>query len=148
MKKVETVLTHLLSRPTYAKLGEQECFRLIRKALPDPLRRGILFMYVKNRTLFFAMKHPAFKMEFDYKHSLIKNLLTSLPPLREACEGYRIETIKAFVSRFAPTAETRDDTEPKYRERAHPTFPLKSEKREIVEAFEGIRKSIEKNLRR
>ncbi|WP_456452923.1 hypothetical protein [Hydrogenimonas sp.] len=145
MKKVNAVLDHLLTHPIYAKLRQQECFRLLKEALPPPLRRGILFMYVKNRTLFFALKHPAFKMEFDYKLSLIKNLLTTLPPLKEACDGHEIRQVKAFVSKFAPSPAPVKETEPFYRERAHPDFALKVEDPKLVEAFRAIQRTIATN---
>jgi len=147
MKKVNAVLDHLLDHPLYAKLREQECFRLIRRALPAPLQRGVLFMYVKNRTLFFAVKHPAFKMEFDYKLPFIKNLLTTLPPLREACGGHEIRQVKAFVSRFSAAPEPPKTTEPRYRERAHPDFAVRADDEAIRDAFEAIRRTVAANRR-
>ncbi|WP_457596840.1 hypothetical protein [Hydrogenimonas sp.] len=148
MKQVNAVLQHLIDQPLYAKLRSGECFRLIKEALPAPLRRGVLFMYVKNRTLFFALKHPAFKMEFDYKLSLIKNLLTTLPPLRSACAEFEIREVKAFVSRFAPAPEPPRPTEPRYRERAHPDFPVRARNEKILEAFEAIKETIAANRNR
>ncbi|WP_456404308.1 hypothetical protein [Hydrogenimonas sp.] len=142
MKNVETVLDHLLSQPIYATLRQQRCFRLIKKALPQSLQRGILFLYVKNGTLFFALKHPAFKMEFDYKLSLIKNLLTTLPPLKEACGSHEIRDVRAFVSRFAPTPKESGDTVPRYRERADGSFRIASRKEEIKKEFEALKETI------
>ncbi|WP_456322301.1 DciA family protein [Hydrogenimonas sp.] len=145
MKKIETVLDHMLSHPTYAKLRQQSCFGLVKKALPATLQRGILFMYVKNRTLFFALKHPAFKMEFDYKLSLIKKLLSSLPPLQEACKVHEIEHVKAFVSKFSAAPEPKDSTEPRYRERAHSNFAIHAENEHLKSAFYAIRENVAKN---
>ncbi|WP_353661154.1 hypothetical protein [Hydrogenimonas sp. SS33] len=147
MKKVDSVLTHLLAHPVYAKLQEQACFRLIRKALPETLRRGVLFMYVKNRILFFAVKHPAFKMEFDYKLATIKNLLTTLPPLQEACGAHGIRDIRVFVSRFAPKPAPSPETHPRYKERATGAFDLRLKDEALQESFESIKKSIAENRR-
>jgi hypothetical protein len=145
MKKIDTVLTHLVAQPIYARLRERECFQRIRQALPEPMRRGILFMYVKNRTLFFAVKHPAFKMEFDYKLSFIKNLLTTLPPLRTACADHRIEHVKAFVSKFSPKPKPTADTEPRYRERATGSFDVATKNEPLKESFERIKETIAHN---
>jgi hypothetical protein len=145
MKKIDSVLTHFVSQPIYAKLQRQTCFRLVKKALPASLQRGILFIYVKNRTLFFAVKHPAFKMEFDYKLSLIKNLLSTLPPLKEACKTHEIKEVKAFVSKFAPVPKTPGSTDPHYTERARGRFEVHAESDEIKAAFEEIKKTIERN---
>ncbi len=142
MKKIETVLDHLLSQPTYSRLRRQKCFDLLKKALPTTLQRGILFIYVKNRTLFFALKHPAYKMEFDYKLSLIKNLLTTLGPLKEACGGYEIEQVKAFVSKFAPAAKSGVQSVPRYKERSMGDFFVKCENEKLKKEFEELKEAI------
>ncbi len=143
MKKVETVIDHLLSQPAYAVLRQQRCFRLIKKALPPTLRHGILFIYVKNGTLFFALKHPAYKMEFDYKLSLIKNLLSTLPPLREACGTHDIRNIKAFVSRFAPEPKESLQSVPRYKERAGGSFKIECKNERIKKEFESLKETIQ-----
>lgn len=149
MKKIDAVLTHLISQPIYAKLRQQECFRLIKKALPPSLQRGILFIFVKNRTLFFALKHPAFKMEFDYKLSSIKNLLSTLPPLKEACKAHEIKDIKAFVSKFAPEVKTMHRSSiPRYKERAQGTFDILAKDDTMHNRFKEIQETIQQNLNR
>jgi hypothetical protein len=149
MKKIDTVLTHLISQPIYAKLRRQECFHLIKKALPPSLQRGILFIFVKNRTLFFALKHPAFKMEFDYKLSSIKNLLSTLPPLKEACKAHEIKDVKAFVSKFAPEVNTvHRDSIPRYKERAQGVFDILVNDEMMHHHFKKIQETIQKNSNR
>ena len=147
MKKVDSILAHLRDQPLYAKLRKQSCFSTLAKALPASLQRGVLFMYVKNRILFIAVKHPAFKMEFDYKLSSIKSLLRSLPPLVEACRDHEIADIRVFVSKYAPDPEPKRPTEPRYKEHAHPDFPLKAQTPEIRDLFEQIRQAIARNCR-
>ncbi len=142
MKKVETVIDHLLSQPVYALLRQQNCFRLIKKALPPNMQNGILFIYVKNGTLFFALKHPVYKMEFDYKLSLIKNLLSTLPPLREACGDHKIRDIKAFVSRFAPEPKESPRSVPHYRERASGRFDIRCKNERVKREFESLKETI------
>lgn len=142
MKKVETVLEHLISQPIYFRLRQQNCFKLIKSALPANLQRGVLFIFVKEKTLFFALKHPAFKMEFDYKLSLIKNLLTTLPPLKEACREHEIDRVKAFVSKFAPAREPNEDCVPRYRERSNGEFAVKCENERLKEEFEALKETI------
>ncbi len=133
----------MLSQPAYAVLRQQKCFQLIKKALPLNLRHGILFIYVKNGTLFFALKHPAFKMEFDYKLSLIKNLLSTLPPLQEACSTHEIHQIKAFVSRFAPEPKKSTDTVPHYKERSDGDFGIECKNERIKKEFEALKETIQ-----
>jgi len=142
MKNINVVLNHLITNPLYSKLKHQKCFALIKKSLPEPLQKGILFMYVKNDTLFFALKHPAFKMEFDYKLSLIKTLLSSLPPLQESCKTYNIKKIKTFVSKFTTQSENRTDTVPRYKESATGLFEIKAQDDNIKEKFEIIKRYI------
>ncbi|SFP06341.1 hypothetical protein [Hydrogenimonas thermophila] len=146
MKNINVVLNHLVTNPLYSRLKHQKCFDLIKKSLPEPLQKGILFMYVKNDTLFFALKHPAFKMEFDYKLSLIKTLLSSLPPLQESCKNYNIKKIKTFVSKFTTQSEVKTDTIPKYKECATGLFEIKAQNDDIKEKFEIIKRQITKCL--
>ncbi len=142
MKKVETVLDHLLSHPTYAVVRRQKCFQLIKKALPKRLQDGILFIYVKNKTLFFALKHPAYKMEFDYKLSLIKNLLTTLPPIKDACSAHEIRQVKSFVSKFAPERKKGVDSVPRYKERSSGMFAVHAENEDLKKRFEELKETI------
>jgi len=142
MKNINVVLNHLVANPLYSRLKHQKCFDLIQKSLPRPLQKGILFMYVKNDTLFFALKHPAFKMEFDYKLSLIKTLLSSLPPLQVACKTYNIKRIKTFVSKFTTQTETQKNTVPRYKECAKGVFEIRAQNDDIKEKFEAIKRQI------
>jgi hypothetical protein len=87
-------------------------------------------------------------MEFDYKLSLIKNLLSNLPPLREACREHEIETVKTFVSRFSPAPKPAAASEPRYRERASGSFSVDSENSAVKAAFEEIRERIGQNRKR
>jgi hypothetical protein len=146
MKNINVVLNHLVTNPLYSRLKHQKCFALIKKSLPKPLQRGILFMYVKNNTLFFALKHPAYKMEFDYKLSLIKTLLSSLPPLQTACKTYEIKRIKTFVSKFTTEPEDKKDSVPRYREGSTGAFEIKAKDDDIKEKFETIKRQIEQCL--
>jgi len=146
MKNINAVLNHLLSNPLYSKIKHQKCFALIKKSLPEPMQKGILFIYVKNETLFFALKHPAHKMEFDYKLSLIKNLLSSLPPLQDACKNYNIKKIKTFVSKFTTKSENKIDTVPRYKECSTALFEIKAEDDAIKEKFEAIKREINRCL--
>ena len=148
MKNINVIIDHLITNPLYSRLKYQKCFALIKKSLPEPLQKGILFMYVKNDTLFFALKHPAFKMEFDYKLSLIKTLLSSLPPLQTACKTYNIKRIKTFVSKFTTQSETKIDTVPRYKERAVGLFEIKAQNDDIKEKFEIIKRQINQCLKR
>ena len=145
MKDAESILSHIVSQPVYSRLREQACYRLIRQALPDSLQKGILFVFVKNRTLFFALKHPAFKMEFDYKLPTIKTLLTTIPPLREACKQHEIDRIRTFVSRYAPPPAPVSSSVPRYRERARADFLLKTEDPDIRRHFDTLRRLIARN---
>jgi len=147
MKNIDIILEHLLSDPLYSKLNQQECFTLIKKSLPKPLQKGILFMYVKDETLFIALRHPAHKMEFDYKLSLVKNLLSSLPPLQDSCKDYNIKKIKTFVSKFTKKPEPKIDTVPRYKELSTSSFEIRAKDDDIKDKFEDIKREIKKCLK-
>ena len=109
------------------------------------MRRGILFMYVRNGTLFFALRHPAYKMEFDYKLPMIKSLLSTIPPLKEACQDHEIRQIRTFVSKFAPKPAARASSEPRYKERATGRFQANVRDETLHRLFEEITETVIRN---
>ncbi|NPA30328.1 MAG: hypothetical protein GXO33_09105 [Epsilonproteobacteria bacterium] len=145
MKNAESILDHLLAQPIYSRLRQNRCYRLIKKALPAPLQKGVMFIFVKEKTLFFALRHPAVKMEFDYKLPTIKSLLTSLPPVEEACAELKFERIRTFVSRYAPKPRPARDTIPRYKEHARPDFSLTVKDEALRREFEAIKALIARN---
>jgi len=87
MKKVETVIDHLLSQPAYAVLRQQRCFRLIKKALPATLRRGILFIYVKLQEACAAHDIRNVKAFVSRFAPEPKESLQSVPRYKERSDG-------------------------------------------------------------
>lgn len=81
-------------------------------------------------------------MEFDYKLSLIKNLLSTLPPLKEACGTHEIRRVKAFVSKFAPEPKESSDSVPFYKERSAGEFKIECKNGKIRERFESLKETI------
>ncbi len=116
--------------------------------MPASLQNGIAFMYVKKGTLFIAFRHPAFKMEFHYKAPSIKRLLTTLPPLKEACGEYEIRDIRAFVTKYAPVEEKRASSVPRYKERATPDFEIRAHDGDIAALLASIRETVARNRQR
>ncbi|MFP4333240.1 MAG: hypothetical protein ACLFQJ_08050 [Campylobacterales bacterium] len=81
----------------------------IRLLLPPRLREAVLFSYVKNQTLFFALNHPGMVMEFNYNLSLIKDVLKKFN--FDGLEGLVIKDVKCFVSNRLPEPKQIDETQ-------------------------------------
>lgn len=143
MQEVRSILSHLTTHPIYGRLKVHRCFKSLKQALPKHWQCAIHFMYVKNGTLFFALKHPGFKMEFDYNLQTIKSLLSSLPPIKEACDPLQIRQVRTFVTHHAmPKSEARNSTVPRYKERSSGRFALVCENPNIRESLGMIRTAI------
>ena len=139
MKSAREILTHVIASD---KVYEKKfCFMQIKSFLPKTLAEHILFMYDKGDTLFFVFDHPAYKQEFHYKVSVIKELLNDFKEQLSACS--HIKELKAFVSHKAlPKELPPSATEPHYKEHSDGVFENSAEDCDVRAKFEEIRKVI------
>jgi len=103
---------------------------------------------VRQETLFVAISHPGFKMELNYNKDLLKNLLTMLAKQDEKCKSLKVSKVVLFNSKHNSIIKENDeeDTVPYYEEMSWGEFTIESEDRELREAFEKIRESIENQI--
>ncbi len=147
MKKVHTILSHLINQPQFRFLKQQVCYQKYIKLLGAKYQKAIAFVYIKNETLFIAVTHPGFKMELNYNLDLLKSLLTQLSSHDSACEMMKANKIVVFHSKYHPVAKEDEDviTVPHYNELASTDFDIKSEDEELIKKFEQIKESISCN---
>ncbi len=148
MKTSKDIINHIISKPSMKKISEHYCFLKLKSLLPKHLQESILFMYRKNRTLFFVLNHPGIKMEFNYKVTLINSLLNKIKHLDKKCADLDIENIKSFVSNkiYIKDLPANLQTAPLYKERANGEFKNLAQNEEIRKILEEIRKEI-KNIK-
>jgi len=147
MKTSKEIINHIVSKPSMKKLSEHNCYLKLKSLLPKHLRDSILFMYRKNRTLFFVLNHPGIKMEFNYKVTLINSLLNKIKEVDKKCSDLEIENIKSFVSNriHQNDSPSKKQTLPLYKERAKGEFKNLAKNEDIRKILEEIRKTI-KNI--
>ncbi len=144
MKKSSHIISHLTNQPLYSKLKTIKCYEKIKSLLPIRLQKAVLFIYVKNSTLFFALNHPGYKMEFNYNVNFIKRALKELKKKEIACKDFDFREIKVFVSNKIDTLSTTDKQEEKltYQERATGEFEIKTDNENLKKIFENIQEVI------
>ena len=146
MKDSQTIISHLKKHPSLKTLEQEECFDILIKLLPNSLSNFIKFIYIKNSTLFFVLKHPSAKMEFNYKRNLIKDILKRIENFHPNCKCINLKEIRAFVSnKKEPKIEPPKDATIFYEERSHGDFKNIAQDEKINEIFEKIREEILKN---
>ncbi len=146
MKDSKTIISHLKKHPSLKTLEQEECFDMLIKLLPNSLSNFIKFIYTKNNTLFFVLKHPSAKMEFNYKRNLIKDILNKIENFHPNCKCINLKDIKAFVSnKKEPKIEAPKDATIFYEERSLGNFKNETNNEKLHEVFEKIRKEILKN---
>ncbi len=145
MKKASYIISHLKSKPYLKNLQHVDCYNLLLSLLPKSLSEHTRFIYQKNDTLFFVLKHPGVKMEFNYKRNLIKNILKKLIELNPQCIFMNSNEIKAFVTNKSTNKENINfkNKQIRYKERSHASFENRSDNEEIKKIFEQIRKTIQ-----
>ncbi|ADG93718.1 conserved hypothetical protein [Arcobacter nitrofigilis DSM 7299] len=135
MKNASEILTHLKYYPEFKKINTNITIERLIKSLPLKLNKGIKFGYIKNQTLFFVLKHPVYKMEFEYNKSLIKSLL-------KKANIANVNDIKFFVTNVIEKKEEEPKEEDFYKERSYGIFENFCENEDLRKKFEEIRKII------
>lgn len=140
MKTAKSIIEHLKHNPRNSKVLEIACYEKVKAMLPPRLAKAVLFIYKKNKTLYFVLNHPGMKMEFNYKHSLIKNLLNKLKDFDENCKDIAITEVKSFVSNKIPEKKVIKPTIKRYyKEKATGTFKNRAQNEELKAIFENIK---------
>lgn len=135
MKNIKEILTHIKYSPEFKKINTQSALNKLIELLPFNIKKGVLFAYTKNQTLFFVVSHPVYKMEFKYSENLIKDLLKKL-------HLANIEEVKCFV-----TNKKVDDKNFEYekvviekiKEKSNGIFDNNIEDKNLYNIFEEIR---------
>jgi len=144
MKSAKNIIEHLIRQPRNSKVLEIVCYEKVKSMLPPHLAAAVLFIYKKNHTLYFVLNHPGMKMEFHYKHSLIKNLLNKLKELDENCKDIEVSEVKSFVSNKIPLkTEVTVKRERYFREKSNANFENRANNEAIKALFEQIKRTIE-----
>jgi len=148
MKKANSILSHILHLPQFKTLKSHYCYQKFISILTPQLQKAIAFVYIRQDTLFVALSHPGFKMELNYNKDLLKNLLTMLAKQDEKCKSIKVSKVVLFNSKHNSIIKKKniEDTVPYYDEMAFGEFIIESEDRELREAFEKIRESIENQI--
>ena len=146
MKKASEILSHISNQPQFRYLKKQECFKKYISMLPAKWKNAIAFMYIRDKILFLATNHPAFKMELNYNKDLLISLLTQLKTYVSECKELEASTIVVFDSKYKNlTKDIPQDTIPYYHEMATGEFKILTNQEELKEKFKDIKQNIEKN---
>lgn len=149
MKQAKFIITHLKSTPNMKNLQKMQSYKKLLLFLPKSLKDGICFMYNKNNTLFFVLKHQLYLMEFKsiqrsskYKQNYIKTKLKELISIDSTCKCIDAETIKAFVTNKSQMENIVSNSLPIYVEKSDAKFTNRAKNRKIYRLFEEIREII------
>jgi hypothetical protein len=145
MKTSKEIISHIISKPQNSKIVQKGCIDKLISCLPPHLANAVMFTYIKNRTLFFVLNHPGLKMEFNYKHNLIKSLLNKIKDIDLKCKIIDVDNINSFVSnKIAPPQKKIEILT--YEERSSGDFKNYATGG-LQELFENIKKSISENTK-
>lgn len=148
MKDSKTIISHLKKHPFLQNLEQQECYEILIALLPKNFAHSIKFLYTRHDTLFFVLKHPSAKMEFNYKRNLIKDLLKTLVNFHPKCACIHLEQIKAFVTNKIEEEQLVNQSALFYPERSIGKFANDAKDEKLFALFEEIKKVIQDNQER
>lgn len=140
MKKANFIISHLRQQPSYEKLEQIAAYKKLFALLPNRLGSAIRFAYNKNQTLFIVLNNPEYKMEFNYKVTLIKSLLKELIKQNPNCKCIDAENIKIFVTnKTSLTLHKNKIHIPTYEEKSLGKFINLTKDSKLSRLFEEIR---------
>lgn len=146
MKKAYEIISHLSSQPQFKLLKQQECYHKYIRILGNKWQKAIAFVYIREDTLFVAIKHPGFKMELNYNKDLLISLLKDLNRYDKSCEMMRASSVVVFHSKYFPMEKPKSlyKSVPHYAERANGDFINYGDDK-LKEKFENIKRVIRCN---
>ncbi len=149
MKQANTILSHIQSLPQFKLLKSHYCYQKFISVLNPRFQKAIAFVYVKDETLFVALSHPGFKMEMNYQKELLLSLLNILTKQDKKCQHLKAKKVVLFNSKHISIIKEQkiESTVPHYQEMALGEFTIESEDKELIEAFEAIRESINEHVK-
>ncbi len=149
MKKASLILSQLGNLPQFKVLKQQVCYKRFISLLGEKWQKAIAFVYIKNHTLFIAVKHPGFKMELNYNRDLLKSVLTQLASHDKACSDLVVDKVAVFHGKYYPVSKDKEtsDTMPYYHEIATADFAILAKDKAIRQRFEALKETIGRNRR-
>jgi precorrin isomerase len=140
MKSAASIINSIKDNKNFDKLSNIEQFATIKESLPKTLASNIEFLYIKNSILFFVFRHPAMKMEFEYKKDSIKMILEILK--KNSRIDIDVTDIKAFVTNRVQEEEKIEIKPQLYTEQSSAEFENHIKDEKLHKIFEEIRESI------
>lgn len=142
MKTAQSIISHISNQPYFRVLKTNRCYQRYISLLSKAQQQGVAFVYIKENTLFIAVKHPAFKMELDYNKDLLISLLKTLYKYDENCPMMKASKVIIFESKFYRIKEEeQESTIPYYKERANGVFQIPKD-HELKDKFKKIKEHI------
>jgi hypothetical protein len=139
MKRMSEILAHLFHPSAETKIERHRCYRKFLDSLPSKWENAVAFIYIRESTLFVAMRHPGYKMELHYNRDLLKSLLTNFARTHPNCRIPSIENVVVFNSKFQVPYRHTEATVPRYAERAKGDFAIPVKDAELFQRFQSIR---------
>jgi hypothetical protein len=148
MKTTRSILDNLHGQTHFRPLGQHRCYRQFLSMLPPRFQEAIGFVYVRQATLYVALRHPGYKMELNYNKELLKDLLVTLVESDEGCQKLRADSVVLFNSKYTRGLSSSDKdsaTVPYYHELSRGTFEDHSTDPDLHAQFERLRQAIQDN---
>ncbi len=149
MKKASFIVNHLRSSPKFKNLQKEQSLKKLLLFLPKSFTNGIQYMYHKNNTIFFALKHQVYLFEFKslqrsdkYRKNFIKTKLNELINIDSSCKCIKADNIKAFLAPKVEKQEQNLSSLPLYIERSQAKFKNQANNVKLHKIFEEIRQII------
>ena len=142
MKKIADLLQNIKEQPEFKKLSVYELTKQVVDSLPERLKKGVKYSYLKNSSIVFVLLHPLYKKEFIFSKDKISSIIKEIP--------FEIEiTGMSFVIINESVCSQKDknfsENDLLFKERSLALFVNNLKNQKLFKILENIRETISLN---
>ena len=139
MKKISDLLIDIKNQPVFKKLSIYEFTRKIVDSLPERLKKGVKYSFLKNSSIVFVLLHPLYKKEFIFAKDTIQAIVKEIP-FDIDITGMSFVIINEGSSSHENNCLSQKELF--YKERSLALFSNNLKNDKLFKLFENIRESI------
>ena len=144
MKSIKTLIDKSFNNP---KILKSRCLNALKSIFPERLQKFILFIYIKNKTLYITSNFFGLKQELEFQAENLKSFINRFL-LKEGKCSYldeKIERIRVIIKHIPNQPKKEIETKIFYKELSKGTFKEPKDK-DLKRIFQEIKKIIKNNI--
>jgi len=145
MKNMKQLISFVKNLPSFKNFQKNIYFDMLKKSLPNIMKKSLCFTYVKNTTLFFVFDNPYIATEFEHKKNFIKSIIKTIEKMHKInlniSELRAISPISMHNKRLGKV-DSKTEKKIFFKEKSFGEYSNSLKDKELFNKLENIRKII------